>query len=86
MSAVGWMKNFRSVYSGDMSLKNLKILTQIHRKTLSFVSSQFNFLNSSKPTWDLLSSFKQYRIHLFCEIWIFFSSLLLSEGYHAEQA
>ena len=29
MTAVGWMKNFQ-VYSGDMSLKNLKILTQIH--------------------------------------------------------
>ena len=29
MSAVGWMK-ISKVYSGDMSLKNLKILTQIH--------------------------------------------------------
>ena len=29
MTAVGWMK-ISEMYSGDMSLKNLKILIQIH--------------------------------------------------------
>ena len=46
-------------------LKNLKIMTLMHCATLSLVGSQFILINSSIPTWALLSRFKQYLIHLF---------------------
>ena len=47
------------------------MFTQIHCETLSFVDSQLISLNSLAPICARLSSFKQYLIHLFCDIWIF---------------
>ena len=52
------------------------MFTQIHCETLSFVGSQLISLNSLAPICARLSSFKQYLIHLFCDIWIFFKSRL----------
>ena len=74
------------MYCGDILLKNLKMFAHIHCATLSLVRSQFILINSFIPTWALLSRFKQYLIHLFWAVWIFFDSLLFKEEYQAEQA
>ena len=55
------------------------MFTQIHCETLSFVGSQLISLNSSAPICAQLSSFKQYLVHLFCDIWIFFSKAVYSK-------
>ena len=47
------------------------MFTQIHCETLSFVGSQLISLNSLAPICARLSSFKQYIIHLFYDIWTF---------------
>ena len=67
-------------------LKNLKTLTQMHCSTLFLVGSQFIFKNSFVPMWALLSRFKQYLMHLFWAICIFFDCRLFSKGYHAALA
>ena len=58
-------EKFSGMYCGDILLKNLKKFTHLHCATLSLVGSQYILMNSSIPTWALLSRFKQYLMHLF---------------------
>ena len=64
------------MYCGDILLKKLKMFRYIHCATLSLLGSQFILINSFIPTLALLSRFKQYLIHSFCDVWISFDSLL----------
>ena len=52
-------------YRGQVSLKNLKALEQRYWLNLSDTGSQLIFLKCFSPIWLLLSSWRQYLIHLF---------------------
>ena len=71
---------------GDKFLKNLKMFMQEHCSILALVGSQIIFRNFSIPIWGLFLSFKQNRMHLFWEIWIFLAKSLLRFAYYVEHA
>ena len=60
-------------YRGQVFLKNLKALEQRYRWNLSETGSQLIFSKSFIPMWLLLSSWRQYLIHLF---WTVYNLLL----------
>ena len=51
---------------------------------LSLIGNQLRVSNSFLETWVILSSWKQYQVHLFCVIWILFFILWVRLGYQAD--
>ena len=73
-------------HAGQVSFKNLKALEQRCCLNFSETGSQLIFSKSFTPMWLLLSSWRQYLIHLFWIVCNLLFSFLFRFGYQAEQA
>ena len=73
-------------YKGQVSLKSWKALEQRYWLILSEAGSQLIFSKCFTPMWLLLSSRRQYLIHMFWTVCNLFFNFLFRFGYQAEQA
>ena len=71
---------------GQLSLVNLNTIEITHCSNLLKTGNQFKSLNSLWDIVDILSNWRQKRIHLFCIAWSFFFSFCVKFGYHAKHA
>ena len=75
------LSNISWKYRGQVSLKNLKVLEQNYWLNLSKIGSQLSFSKSFIPVWLLLSSWRQYLIHLFWTVCSLLWNFLFRFGY-----
>ena len=74
------------ICKGHQSSQHVNAFPARHCLNLYSTGSQFVVLNYIIPTWDLLSSWRQKRIHLFWRVCKLVLIFLLTLGYQTEHA